>query len=66
MNKKLLQYYFPKESIKNFRKDLQTISEIIANKNLLEDKLLEIMAEIISIKEHIEYLEKSYLNKYQS
>jgi hypothetical protein len=65
MTEKNPQYHFSIESIANFRKYLQIIDQIITDKALPKDELLEFMVEIIAIKEHIESLENSYLKNYK-
>ncbi|MFT7099280.1 MAG: hypothetical protein ACJAS6_001157 [Rickettsiales bacterium] len=58
------EYDYLIRSSEIFRKDLQKIEIFILNGIFLDQNLLEIMAEIVAIKEDIEALEDIYCNKY--
>jgi hypothetical protein len=56
-----VEYFFLKTSIQNFRKDLQNFRNLM--KSIPEDKLFELIAEIIGIKELIEEgIEKDFMH----
>jgi hypothetical protein len=64
MKQNLSQYHFLKESVLNFRQNLRAIDKIITNKIFTDDEILEIMGQLVPIKEYIESLEVIYLKNY--
>jgi hypothetical protein len=54
------EYLFLEKSIQQFRKDLESFRNLMAH--MPEDQALELMAEIVAIKENVvEVLEKEFL-----
>ncbi len=58
-----VEYHFLKRSIQQFSQDLHQIQNLITNKILSDDEALNLMSEIVAVKEVIESLEKIYLKQ---
>lgn len=58
-----IEYHFLKRAIQQFSGDVHQAQKLISNRVLSDDEVLEIMAELVVIKESIEGMEKDYLNK---
>jgi hypothetical protein len=55
-----VEYYCLKLSIAQFHQDLQKIGKIIENKTFSDEESLEIIHDLVGIKETIESLEDLY------
>ncbi|MFT6077311.1 MAG: hypothetical protein ACJA02_000764 [Myxococcota bacterium] len=60
MIKSQVEYYFLKRSIEQFGQNLHKMSKIIPNKVFGDNELLELMHNLVTVKEIIESLEVVY------
>ncbi|MFT6259441.1 MAG: hypothetical protein ACJA0S_001435 [Rickettsiales bacterium] len=64
MKENIPQYHCLLENALDFRKNLHALNAIISDKIFSSDEILEIMSQIVPIKEHIESLEVKYWKYY--
>jgi deoxyadenosine/deoxycytidine kinase len=63
MTENLFEYYFLKRSIEQFQQDLRKMNKIIYDKIFSDDEILELMHNLVGVKEIIESVESLYLKK---
>lgn len=63
MKNNRIEYHFLKRSIEQFRGDLHQIENLIAKEILSSDESLELMSDLVALKESIESLEDWYLKR---
>ncbi|MFT6106894.1 MAG: hypothetical protein ACJA0S_000278 [Rickettsiales bacterium] len=63
MIKNKIEYHFLKRAIEKFGQDLNKINLIISNQAFSNDDLLDLMHDLVEVKEVIESLEEIYSEK---
>jgi hypothetical protein len=58
-----IEYHFLKRSIEQFHQDLQKTEKIIIGKIFSDEESLEIIHDLVGVKESIEALEDLYLKR---
>lgn len=54
-----VEYFFLKRSIEQFAEDLHKLQNLITNKVMSDEEALNLMSQLVAIKENIEGLEKN-------